>query len=267
MNKQETKKTNKIISIKELDKTYQSMGGDPLCALEGVELDVKDGEFVTIVGPSGCGKSTLLKIISGILPYSDGSVLIRGNEIKGPVGGIGMVFQTPALLPWRRIIGNVLLPIEMLREDKEDYVKPALQLIELAGLKGFEDKYPFELSGGMQQRVSICRALIHDPPILLMDEPFGALDALTRDEMGYELLRIWNEKKKTVVFVTHSIPEAVFLADRVAIMSPRPGRIICVEKINLSRPRSLETKASPEFSDYINVIRKKITRVLPHKTV
>jgi NitT/TauT family transport system ATP-binding protein len=267
MNKQKTKETNKIIKINDLSKTYKSIGGDPLCALNGVEIDVREGEFVTIVGPSGCGKSTLLKIISGIISYNDGSVIVRGNKVNGPVGGIGMVFQTPALLPWRRIIGNVLLPIEMLRQDVEDYMNPALQLLELAGLKGFEDKYPFELSGGMQQRVSICRALIHDPPILLMDEPFGALDALTRDEMGFELLRIWNEKKKTVVFVTHSIPEAVFLADRVAIMSPRPGRIISVEEIDLSRPRNLETKATRQFSNYINNIREKITRVLPEKPV
>jgi NitT/TauT family transport system ATP-binding protein len=267
MNNQKAEETNKIVSIEDLCKTYTSIGGDPLCALKGAELDVKEGEFVTVVGPSGCGKSTLLKIISGILPYNDGKVVIRGKRVDGPVGGIGMVFQTPALLPWRKVIGNVLLPIEMLREDVEDYVNPAQNLLELAGLKGFEDKYPFELSGGMQQRVSICRALIHDPPILLMDEPFGALDALTRDEMGFELLRIWNEKKKTVVFVTHSIPEAVFLADRVAIMSPRPGRIISVEEIDLSRPRNLETKATHEFSEYINIIRKKITRVLPDKAL
>jgi len=250
----------KIINIKNLEKRYTSLTGNVTTALSDVTLDVREGEFVTVVGPSGCGKSTLLRIIAGLLPYEKGTVTVRGQEVKNPVDGIGMVFQTPALLPWRKVLQNVLLPIEIMKEDEKKYRKKALELLELAGLKGFEDRYPFELSGGMQQRVSICRALIHDPPILLMDEPFGALDAMTRDEMNLELLRIWDEKRKTVVFVTHSIPEAVFLADRVAVMSCTPGTVISEEDIDIGRPRDLRVRTTRKFSEYVELIRRKIGR-------
>lgn len=181
-------------------------------ALKDITFEVYNESFTVIVGQSGCGKSTLLKIIAGLIPKTDGTVIVNDNEVTGPQPNIGMVFQSPVLLKWRKVIDNVLLPIEILRLDRKEFEKKAYELIELVGLKGFEVKYPNELSGGMQQRVSICRALIHDPPLLLMDEPFGALDALTRDELNLELLRIWSETKKTILFVTHSIPESVFIS-------------------------------------------------------
>ena len=189
-------------------------------------LDIHAGNFVSIVGPSGCGKSTLLKIISGLLPASSGTITINGTPVHGPLENVGMVFQAPVLLKWRSVLGNILLPVEFAKLDLPSYIEKARALIKLVGLDGFEEMYPHELSGGMQQRVSLCRALVTDPQLLLMDEPFGALDAMTRDELDMELLRIWEERKKTVLFVTHSIQEAVFLSDVVFVMSARPGRLV-----------------------------------------
>src|SRR5262249_16370613 len=197
---------------------------DAVRALEAIEFEIGEGEFVAIVGPSGCGKTTLLKILAGLIPASAGSALLCGTPITGPRRDIGVVFQAPVLCPWRTVLGNVLLPADVQRLDRRQLRAVALDLLRLVGLEEFQGRYPWELSGGMQQRVAIVRALIHDPAMLLMDEPFGALDAMTREQMNLELQRIWLERRKTVVFITHSIPEAVFLADRGFVMTSRPGR-------------------------------------------
>jgi NitT/TauT family transport system ATP-binding protein len=244
-----------LIVVSNLEKTYRTRGRSLVRALGGISLDVAEGEFITIVGQSGCGKTTFLKILAGLLPRSAGSVYLRGRVVDGPSRDIGVVFQDPVLLPWRNVVDNVMLPVQVLGLDRQPSRRRALGLLELAGLQGFEDKYPHELSGGMRQRVALARALVHDPSLLLMDEPFGALDAMTREVMNLELLRIWREARKTVVFVTHSIPEAVFLADRVVVMSARPGRIVDVVSVELPRPRDLDMMASDEFGVYTRKIR------------
>ena len=246
-----------LIEYDGVRKIYNS-GGDEVVALEEVSFHVSEGEFVTVVGRSGCGKSTLLKITSGLLPATAGAVRVAGALVRGPLTNIGVVFQAPVLLAWRKALDNVLLQIEARGLDVAAYRKRALELLELTGLKGFEGKYPNELSGGMQQRVSISRALIHDPPLLLMDEPFGALDAITRDEMNLELLRIWQEAKKTLLFITHSIPEAVFLGDRVVVMTPRPGKVAEIIPIDLPRPRVTGVRDDPKFIGYVRKIRERL---------
>lgn len=246
-----------LIDYENLHKVYNS-GKDKVVALEEVSFSVAEAEFVTVVGRSGCGKSTLLKITAGLLSSTTGSVRVAGAPVLGPLTNIGIVFQSPVLLAWRRALDNVLLQIESRKLNVEHYREKALQLLELSGLKGFEYKYPNELSGGMQQRVSISRALIHDPPLLLMDEPFGALDAITRDEMNIELLRIWHEAKKTVLFITHSIPEAVFLGDRVVVMTPRPGKVAEIINIDLPRPRTTTIRDETQFTSYVKQIRKSL---------
>lgn len=238
--------------IESLDKTYETRTGT-VAAVEKVSLAAARGEFVSIVGPSGCGKSTLLKIILGVVEPSGGRIHIAGA--KGGEARVGMVFQSPALPPWRTVLGNVLLPIEALGMRKADHVEKARQLLRLAGLEAFEDKYPRELSGGMQQRVAICRALVHDPELLLMDEPFGALDALTREVMQGELLRIWGETGKTVLFVTHSIDEAVLLSNRVIVMSARPGRIVEELAIEIGQPRHPDVRTRSDFQEYARRLR------------
>jgi NitT/TauT family transport system ATP-binding protein len=242
------------VAVNELSKSYSSPEGT-MCALQQISFSVRDCEFVAVVGPSGCGKSTLLKILAGLLPPTQGSASLRGTPITRPRHDIGVVFQSPVLLPWRTVLENVLLPVDVQRLARDRYVKVARDLLELVGLKGFEHSYPWQLSGGMQQRVAITRALIHDPAMLLMDEPFGALDAMTREQMNLELQRIWLERKNTVLFITHSIPEAVFLADRVLVMAPRPGRIVQTLEVTLPRPRGLETMNSPEFCANVESIR------------
>ena len=242
------------VSVNELSKQYSSREGS-ICALERISFSVSEGEFVAILGPSGRGKSTLLKILAGLLPSSQGEACLRGIPITGPRHDIGVVFQSPVLLPWRTVLENVLLPVDVQRQARERYLKHARELLRLVGLEGFENRYPWELSGGMQQRVAITRALIHDPAMLLMDEPFGALDAMTREQMNVELQRIWLERRNTVLFITHSIPEAVFLADRVFVMAPRPGRIVQTLEVKMPRPRGLEAMNSPEFSAHVNSIR------------
>jgi NitT/TauT family transport system ATP-binding protein len=244
-----------IIAVSQLDKLYKTMDGAPIEALRNVSFDISDGEFITVVGPSGCGKSTLLKILAGILRRTSGDVRLRGKSIDGPSREVGVVFQAPVLLPWRNVLQNVMLPIELQKRDRVEFEARAKAYIKLVGLQGFEQKYPGELSGGMQQRVGICRALVHDPAFLLMDEPFGALDAMTRELMNIELLRIWDESRKTVLLVTHSIPEAVFLADRIIVMSPRPGRIAEIIKVDLPRPRGLAMINSAPFGRYVEAIR------------
>jgi NitT/TauT family transport system ATP-binding protein len=244
-----------LIDYEKVRKVYNS-GHDEVVALEEVSFAVRDGEFVTVVGRSGCGKTTLLKLTAGLLGPTAGEILMGGEPVRGPLTNIGIVFQSPVLLAWRKTLDNVLLQIEARNLDVAAYRTRAKELLALTGLKGFEDKYPGELSGGMQQRVSISRALIHDPPLLLMDEPFGALDAITRDEMNLELLRIWREAEKTVIFITHSITEAVFLGDRVIVMTPRPGKISEIVKLDLPRPRTTALRDDPKFISYVKHIRE-----------
>jgi NitT/TauT family transport system ATP-binding protein len=243
-----------VIAVRALRKEYATSRG-PVVALDGIDLAVAEGEFVAIVGPSGCGKSTLLKILAGLSPASGGEVKLRDAVIRGPRRDIGVVFQSPVLFPWRTVLDNVLLPVDVQRLGREKNRSRALELLRLVGLGGFEHRYPWELSGGMQQRVAITRGLIHNPAMLLMDEPFGALDALTRETMNLELQRIWLERRETVLFVTHSIVEAVFLADRVLVMTPRPGRLLDRIDVALPRPRALDVTATPEFGGIVRRIR------------
>ena len=244
-----------LITVRDLAKTYRSKREGLVEALAPVSFSVADGEFVCLVGPSGCGKSTLLKILAGIVPRSTGTIEVRHRAQVAGNCHIGLVFQSPVLLPWRTVLQNTMLPADALDLDRAAAARRARELLDMVGLRGFEDSYPSELSGGMQQRCAITRALLHDPPILLMDEPFGALDAMTRDTMNLELQRIWAESRKTVFLITHSIPEAVFLADRVLMMSPRPGRIIDEIRPALPRPRDLDTTMTPAFGEAVRRIR------------
>ncbi|HEX7055390.1 MAG TPA: ABC transporter ATP-binding protein [Burkholderiales bacterium] len=245
-----------LIELRELEKTYRSHHEGLTRALERVSFRVDEGEFISIVGPSGCGKSTLLKILAGIIPRTGGQVLLRGSSLESAGANVGLVFQAPVLLPWRTVLENTLLPAVVLGLDLKKAEARARDLLKMVGLEGFEDSYPSELSGGMQQRCAITRGLLHDPPILLMDEPFGALDAMTRENMNLELQRIWMESAKTILLITHSIPEAVFLADRVLVMSARPGRIIDEVRIPFPRPRSLELSSTSQFGEFVMRIRR-----------
>jgi NitT/TauT family transport system ATP-binding protein len=246
------------IAIRSLSKVYGTADDGLIEALRDISFDVAAGEFVSVVGPSGCGKSTLLKIIAGILPPSGGEIALDGRAVSGPSTRIGVVFQAPVLLPWRTILDNVLLPIAVRRLPRREYVERAAGLLRLVGLEGFERRHPHELSGGMQQRAAICRALITDPALLAMDEPFGALDALTRESMNLELLRIWDASRKTVFFITHSIGEAVFLSDRVIVMTPRPGAVDEIIPIDLPRPRGLELMGTEPFAAYTDRVRRRL---------
>lgn len=231
--------TRPILVVEGIEKTYLGRDG-VLRALRDISFGVRAGEFVTLLGPSGCGKTTLLRILGGLLEPAGGEIYIDGRLLSKPRREVGFVFQAPSLLPWRTVLRNVTLPLEIQKQNSLLAKEKALELLELVGLSGFENAYPHELSGGMQQRVSIARALIQDPSILLLDEPFGSLDAITREQMNLELLRIWEASEKTVVMVTHDIQEAIFLADRVLIMSPRPGHIEAIIPIDLPRPRRPE---------------------------
>ena len=239
-----------MISIVGVSKSFPARGrGQPaLRALERIDLEVEEGELVTLVGRSGCGKSTLLRIMAGLIPAGDGRVSIAGNEVRGPSRAVALAFQRPALLPWRNVLQNVLLPVEILGLGRQAHTRKAEELLALVGLSGFESSAPYELSGGMQQRVALCRSLIYEPRVLLMDEPFAALDALTREELSLELQRILAERGKTIVFVTHSISEAVLLADRVVVMTPRPGRIAEIVPVEAERPRSLGMAGSEQLA-------------------
>src|SRR5262249_21909366 len=242
-----------VIAVRRLAKTYGA-AKDAVDALCDIDFTVGGGEFMSIVGPSGSGKWTLLKILAGLMPASGGEAGLNDAPISGPRRDIGVVFQSPVLFPWRSVLGNVLLPVDVQRLGRERMRARALELIGLVGLSGFERRYPWELSGGMQQRVALVRALIHDPALLLIDEPFGALDALTRQAMNVELQRIWLERRKTVLFVTHSTSEAVFLADRVLVMTPRPGRIADVLSVDFPRPRSLDVMNTEAFGSHVRRI-------------
>lgn len=247
--------SRQLITIAGLEKRFKTRSGETVDALVNVNLDIREGEFLSIVGPSGCGKTTLLRILAGLETASTGLVQCDGVQIAGPRPDVGVVFQQATLLPWDTVLANVLLPAHLKGDKSEATRARAEGLLSFMGLKDFAKKYPFELSGGMQQRVSICRALMRDPRILLMDEPFGALDAMTREAMNMELMRVWSEEKKTIVFITHSIPEAVLLGDRVVVMSPRPGRISEIIDVDIGRPRSLQTMATPRFGEVCDHIR------------
>ena len=245
-----------FVEIRKVEKTYLGRGAG-LKAVDGFTLDLAAGEFLSIVGPSGCGKSTLMMMVAGLAPVTAGEIVIQGQRISGPHTDIGVIFQRDALLEWRTVLNNVLLQIDVRRLDRRRYEPVARELLARAGLAGFEKYYPWELSGGMRQRVSLCRALVHDPSLLLMDEPFGALDALTREQMNLDLQRIWLDNRKTMLFITHSISEAIFLADRVIVMSPRPGRIAAELRIDLPRPRRLAVRETPAFGRYVAQIRER----------
>jgi NitT/TauT family transport system ATP-binding protein len=235
------------IELVGVSKSY-GRGRDAVHAIDEVSLSVRHNEFVSILGPSGCGKSSLMLMIAGLAQPSAGTISIQGREIKGPRRNNGIVFQNPVLLPWLTILDNVLLPIELMGENTAEYRDHAFELLETAGIVDFADRLPHELSGGMRQRAGICRALIQEPGLLLMDEPFSALDAMTRDDMNLELLRLWERDRKTVIFITHSIPEAIFLSDRVVLLSKRPARIIEDFPVPLPRPRTIEMQESEQFT-------------------
>jgi NitT/TauT family transport system ATP-binding protein len=244
-----------FVRIERVEKAYAARGRS-LRALDRISLDLGTGEFVSIVGPSGCGKSTLMMLVAGLLPATGGAVSIAGQRVTRPWTELGVIFQSDALLPWRTALDNVLLQIDVRRRDRRTYEPVARQLLARVGLAGFEASYPSELSGGMRQRVALCRALVHSPPLLLMDEPFGALDALTREQMVLDLQRLWLEDRQTVLFITHSIWEAIFLADRVVVMSPRPGRVAAVLDIDLPRPRRLAVRESADLGRHASEIRE-----------
>ncbi len=248
--------TGGMIVGTDVTKVYAPASGKEVTAVSGCSFSIADGEFVTVLGPSGCGKSTLLRMVAGLTKPTSGGIFVEGEAVTGPNTRLGMVFQHPVLLQWRTVLDNVMLPAEILGRDKSAYRDRALGLLELAGLTGFEKHRPNELSGGMQQRVSLCRTLAFDPKVLLMDEPFGALDALTREELSLELLRIWEEHRKTVMFVTHNIAEAVLLGDRVIVMSSRPGRIAEVIDVEIPRPRDITDEYSDEFQRVSERVRE-----------
>ena len=241
------------IRLRGVGKTYDTQDGAVEACAE-IDLDVRQSEFVAIVGPSGCGKTTILKMVAGLVPYTSGEITVGGRRVERPQTEVGIVFQESILLDWRDVLSNVMLQVDIRRMDRAAYEPVARHLLRSTGLEGFEHKKPYELSGGMRQRVSICRALVHDPPLLLMDEPFGALDALTREQISMDIQRVWMEKRKTAMHITHSIPEAVLLADRVVVMGPRPGRIVEILEIDLPRPRRLD-RLPQRFNDYAGRIR------------
>jgi NitT/TauT family transport system ATP-binding protein len=248
--------TGALINAESISKAFQA-GDEIVYALRDVSFGIGKGEFVALLGPSGCGKTTLMMILVGLINPDAGEVRIEGHRVRAPFTDVGIVFQSPELPEWRTALENILLQIEIRRLPVRNFTIRAKELLAQVGLGGFEDKFPFELSGGMKQRVALCRALIHDPEILLMDEPFGALDALTRDQMNLDLQRIWLEKRKTAVFVTHSIDEAVFMSDRIIVMTPRPGTIAEIISIDLPRPRTLDVKDTAEFNAFTGHIRKR----------
>ena len=245
------------LSTKNLTKTFVR-GEDELLVLDNINISVRAGEFVSLVGASGCGKTTLLRIVDGLIPPTGGEVLLNGQAVRGPSTDRGFVFQSDSLLPWRTVLDNVTFGLELQRVPKSEAHTRARDLISLVGLDGFEQHYPLEISGGMRQRVNLARALAIDPEILLMDEPFAALDAQTREVMQGELLKVWEQRQKTVIFVTHQIDEAVLLSDRVIVLRARPGRVKEEVAIDLPRPRSLKDKRSPEFVGYVDHIWKLI---------
>ena len=248
------------VNVREVTQLYTT-GETPILAIDRLSMGVAEGEFVSIVGPSGCGKSTLLLMIAGLMPPTSGSIMIGNTQVTRPFTGLGMAFQDPVLLDWRDVLGNVMLQVEMRHMDTSKYLNRARELLKLVGLSGFENTRSYHLSGGMKQRVAMCRSLIHDPPLLLMDEPFGALDILTRDQICVDFQSLWMRSRPTVIFVTHSISEAVFLSDRVLVMPPRPGRIAEELKIDLPRPRHQADRESALFAKHAGQIRLLFTEL------
>jgi NitT/TauT family transport system ATP-binding protein len=242
-------------SLRGVSRSFRLKSGHEQLVLDAIDFDVAEGEFITILGASGSGKSTLLRIMTGLLPVTSGEVRVRGDLLQGVMPNFGMVFQNPVLLPWRTALDNVLLPVEITGGRTADYRDRAIELLELMGLSNAVAKKPAQLSGGMRQRVAICRALIHDPQMLFMDEPFSALDELTRESLCDYLLKIWSQSGKTVVFVTHSVTEAIYLSDRVIVLEPEPGRICATLEPGLSRPRSEETRFDQVFLDAVREVQ------------
>jgi NitT/TauT family transport system ATP-binding protein len=249
-----------LLDVRHVSKTYQGDRGD-VTALAQVSLKVEKGEFVSFLGPSGCGKTTLMLIMAGLIPPTNGKVYIKEQPIDAPFTDLGIVFQNAELLDWRTAIQNVMLQIEIRKLKKREYIEVARDLLKRVGLETFGDHYPEELSGGMKQRVALCRALVHNPEILLLDEPFGALDAMTRDQMNLDLQKLWLEKRKTAILVTHSIDEAVFLSDRVIVMSARPASVVDEVRIDLPRPRHLHIRDSAEFNAYTGHLRQRFKQL------
>ena len=240
---------------------------ESILALADATLDIAKGEFIAVVGPSGCGKSTLMKLVTGLLPPSGGRVVVRGETVTKPIKGVGMAFQNATLMPWRTTRDNILLPLEVVqphkrqfRRKRKEFAAKADALLASVGLAGFGGKYPWQLSGGMQQRSNLCRALIHEPELLMLDEPFGALDAFTREELWGIMQALWLERRFTAVLVTHDLREAVYLADTVYVMSRRPGRMILAKRIDIPRPRTLETTFEPHFVEIVHELRDRISR-------
>ena len=244
-----------VLAAQALQLVYQTSRG-PVAALQGLEASLQPGEFLSVLGPSGCGKSTLLKLAAGLIAPTAGRLLLEGAPVDGPTGKVGVVFQQPTLLPWATLLENVLVPIRAQGRDLEAGRRRARELLRLVGLGDFENHYPGELSGGMQQRVAIARGLVHEPRILFLDEPFAALDAMTREHMTMELQRIWMATGCSIAFITHSIPEAVFLSDRILVMSARPGRVVREVPVDLPRPRGIETMADPRFNALCTELRQ-----------
>ncbi|WP_170134860.1 ABC transporter ATP-binding protein [Acuticoccus kandeliae] len=255
-----------FVSIRDVDLVY-GRGEARMQALGGATIDVKKGGFAAVVGPSGCGKSSLMKLVTGLLPPTKGTITVAGKLVDGPVNVAGMAFQNPTLLPWRSTLKNIMLPLEVvqphrrqLRRNRKAYEARANDLLAAVGLTGFGDSSPWQLSGGMQQRASLCRALIHEPELLMLDEPFGALDAFTREELWGVLQKLWMERRFTVILVTHDLREAVYLADTIHVMSARPGRIVASRDVPLPYPRTLEDTFKPEFVDIVHELRDHISR-------
>ncbi|HEY7244601.1 MAG TPA: ABC transporter ATP-binding protein [Xanthobacteraceae bacterium] len=244
------------IALDNVTKVYDSQSGDDVWALDRLDLRIEAGQFTSIVGPSGCGKSTLLLMLAGLIPVSSGTIRLNGEVVTRPHPQIAVVFQRDLLLYWRRVLDNVLLPIEIRRWGRSKFVKQAEQLLDQVGLAEFSNRFVDELSGGMRQRVAICRALVQNPGLLIMDEPFGALDALTREQMNVDLQKLWLTVGNTVVFITHSIDEAVFLSDRVLVMSQRPGRVLLDLAIDLLRPRKSSVRSDMRFVGFVDQIRR-----------
>jgi NitT/TauT family transport system ATP-binding protein len=254
-----------FVDFDRVDLAYDETSGN---AVEDITLRMQEGEFIAIVGPSGCGKSTFMKLCTGLRPPSKGTVIVDGRQVSGPLKIVGMAFQAPNLLPWRTTLDNVLLPLEIVepyrstfKRNHAEYVERAKHLLKTVGLQGNEEKFPWQLSGGMQQRASICRALVHQPKLLMLDEPFGALDAFTREELWCILRDLWTEQRFTVVLVTHDLREATFLADTVYCMSKRPGKIIARREIDLPRPRDLDVTYTEKFTDIVHELREHIGRI------
>ncbi len=258
-----------LVAIRDVSLVYGQGGEDPIVAVEGLTLDIAKGDFVAVVGPSGCGKSSLMKLVTGLVAPTKGQILVGGETVTRPIQGVGMAFQNATLMPWRNTLDNIMLPFEIvephkrrLRRERATYTAQAEQLLATVGLGKFGNKYPWELSGGMQQRANLCRALVHQPELLMLDEPFGALDAFTREELWSVMQNLWLQKRFTAILVTHDLREAVYLSDTVFVISQRPGRVIHQAKVDLPRPRTLETTFEPRFIDIVHGLRERISHEL-----